>query len=79
MPPTSTSRRTLGTAAVIAGLIITLLAIFADVLNYGTGDGFGYYQMIVLIGGIVAMLIGMSMIVMSPDRRARDSDYEPEP
>lgn len=42
---------------------MTLLAIFADTLDIGTGKGFGYYQMIVLIAGIVLLLGGSAMLL----------------
>lgn len=47
----------------LTGLVIAAIAIVADTINIGTGKGFGYYQMIVLIAGIVIFLIGILVIV----------------
>jgi hypothetical protein len=59
-PPT---KRILALGLIIAGAIVTLLAIFADRLEIGTGEGFGYYQMIVLIVGLVLLLGGGAMML----------------
>lgn len=59
-PPT---RKFLAIGLLIAGVVVTLLAIFADTLDIGTGKGFGYYQMIVLIAGIVLLLGGSAMLL----------------
>lgn len=64
---------------VLIGLAIALLAIFADSLGYGTGRGFGYYQMIILIGGIATALIGVAMLVHAWANREPTNDFEPEP
>lgn len=56
-PPSSTSR-VVGVGLLVVGAIVTFLAIFADTLGIGTGKGFGYYQMIVLIAGLVLLLGG---------------------
>ncbi len=63
---------------VIAGLVIAFLGIFADDLGIGTGRGFGYYQMIVLISGIVLLLGGLALLLQ---RRTSvdDDEFEPEP
>jgi hypothetical protein len=60
--PTPPTRRILALGLIIAGAIVTLLAIFADRLEIGTGKGFGYYQMIVLIVGLVLLLGGSAMV-----------------
>ena len=59
--PTPPTKRIIALGLIIAGAIVTLLAIFADRLEIGTGEGFGYYQMIVLIVGIVLLLGGSAM------------------
>lgn len=68
-PPVQTPRQTpptrqfLAIGLLIAGIVVTLLAIFADTLEIGTGKGFGYYQMIVLIAGIILLLGGSAMLL----------------
>ncbi len=57
------SQRMLSVALMLTGLVIAAIAIVADTINIGTGKGFGYYQMIVLIAGIVIFLIGILVIV----------------
>jgi putative Mn2+ efflux pump MntP len=66
-------------ALMLVGLAVVLLAIFADAVGYGTGRGFGYYQMIFLIGGIVIALIGVAMLVHGRMNRQPTSGFEPEP
>jgi len=44
------------------GLALAFLAIFADSLDIGGGKGFGYQQLIGLIGGIVLMLWGLAIV-----------------
>lgn len=61
--PPSTTKRALGLGLVVVGTIVTLLAIFADTLEIGTGRGFGYYQLIVLIVGLVLLLGGGAMLL----------------
>jgi hypothetical protein len=43
------------------GVALVLLAGFADTLNIGGGKGFGYQQLIGLIGGIVLILSGLAI------------------
>lgn len=62
----------------VAGTIILLLGIFADTLGIGTGRGFGYYQMIVVIAGLVLLLGGIAM-VLQRWIALRDDEFEPEP
>lgn len=61
--PTPPTRNILAIALIVAGVIVTFLAIFADRLEIGTGKGFGYYQMIVLIAGLVLLLGGGAMML----------------
>lgn len=63
----------------IAGFAIALLAAFADTAGYGTGRGFGYYQMIILIGGIVTALLGVALLIHGRSGRDDSGDFEPEP
>lgn len=62
-PTPPQSQRVLSVALMLTGLVIAVVAILADTINIGTGRGFGYYQMIVLIAGIVIFLIGILVIV----------------
>ncbi len=71
--------RIVATLLLLAGFAIAMLAAFADVVGYGTGRGFGYYQMIILIGGIVTALVGVAMLVHGRTERANTDDFEPEP
>lgn len=72
-PPSST-KRTAGVGLVLAGVVITLLAIFADTLEIGTGRGFGYYQMIVLIAGLILLLGGGTLLLQRRGSNAPDDD-----
>lgn len=67
------SQRVLSVALMLTGLAIAAIAILADTINIGTGRGFGYYQMIVLIAGIVIFLIGILVIIGN-----RPTNQEPE-
>lgn len=75
-PPAS---RTLALLLLLLGIAIAALAIFADSLGYGTGRGFGYYQMIFLIGGLIAALAGLALLVQGWTNRGPDDTFEPEP
>lgn len=59
----------------LTGLVIAAIAILADTINIGTGRGFGYYQMIVLIAGIIIFLIGIAVIVGSRSRPESLEDF----
>lgn len=72
-PTPPQSQRVLSVALMLTGLVIAAIAILADTINIGTGRGFGYYQMIVLIAGIVIFLIGILIIVGN-----RSAQNEPE-
>jgi hypothetical protein len=73
------SSRTVAIVLMLAGAAIAMLAIFADTIGYGTGEGFGYYQMIIMIGGIVLALVGVAMLVHQRSNRETTGDFEPEP
>lgn len=77
MPPTSPqSQRVLSVALMLTGLVIGAIAILADTINIGTGKGFGYYQMIVLIAGIVIFLIGILVIVTEKTHGTPHTEFE---
>jgi len=60
--PSPPTKRILALTLLLVGIVVTLLAIFADTLEIGTGRGFGYYQMIILIAGLVLLLGGGAML-----------------
>lgn len=60
------------------GAGVVVLALLADDLGIGTGRGFGYYQLIVLIVGIVLVLVGGSLLLQHRINQRKD-DFEPEP
>jgi hypothetical protein len=79
VPSPRPASRAIAILLMLAGLAIAILAIFADTVGYGTGRGFGYYQMIILIGGIVIALVGVAMLVHARVNQGPTNDFEPEP
>lgn len=79
MPGIRPASRSFAILLVLIGFAIAMLAVFADTLGYGTGRGFGYYQMIILIGGIVTALVGVAMLVHAWANREPPDEFEPEP
>jgi hypothetical protein len=77
-PTPPQSQRVLSVALMLTGLVIAAIAILADTINIGTGQGFGYYQMIVLIAGIVIFLIGIAVIVGNRSSSTPNDDFEPD-
>lgn len=73
------SQRVLSIALLLTGLAIVLLAIFADTIRLGTGRGFGYYQLIVLIAGIIIMIAGLLVYFGGRHGPPPRDEYEPEP
>ena len=69
------SQRVLSVALMLTGLAISASALLADTINIGTGRGFGYYQMIVLIAGIVIFLIGIAVIVGDRSHGNRNDQF----
>lgn len=69
------SWRMLSVALMLTGLAIAAIAILADTINIGTGKGFGYYQMIVLISGIVIFLIGIAVIIGNRSQQSGEDDF----
>ena len=56
-------RRLAASALIAVGIVVALVAIFADQIGIGGGKGFGYVQLIGLIVGIALILAGLAMIV----------------
>lgn len=77
--PSPPVKRMTALGLIVAGAIITLLAVFADTLEYGTGRGFGYYQMIVLIAGLVLLLGGGALLLQRRASERSGDEFEPEP
>lgn len=77
IPPQS--QRVLSVALMLTGLVIAAIALLADTINIGTGQGFGYYQMIVLIAGIVIFLIGILVIMGSRSSDNASDDFTEDP
>jgi hypothetical protein len=71
--------RSLAFLLILAGVALALFAAFADSIGFGAGEGFGYYQMIFLIGGIATSLVGVAMLVHGWSSRGPGNDFEPEP
>lgn len=71
--------RSLAFLLILIGFAIAMFAAFADRIGFGAGEGFGYYQMIFLIGGIVTSLVGVAMLVNGSSSRDPGNDFEPEP
>ncbi|MCA9834199.1 MAG: hypothetical protein KC435_09650 [Thermomicrobiales bacterium] len=72
------SQRVLSAALMLTGLVIAAIAILADTINIGTGKGFGYYQMIVLIAGIVIFLIGIAVIIGDRSHGSSQHQFTPD-
>lgn len=52
------STRQLAYALILIGVVVALVSLLADTLGIGSGD-FGTYQIIGLVAGIIAVLIGL--------------------
>jgi hypothetical protein len=65
-----------GLALLVLGAGLAALALLADRLDIGGGEGFGYQQLIVLIVGIVLVLGGLR-IVFQPlfNRMGSSNDF----
>lgn len=74
-PTPPQSQRVLSVALMLTGLLIAAIAILADTINIGTGQGFGYYQMIVLIAGVVIFLIGIAVIIGNRSHQSSADDF----
>ena len=60
------------------GIALSLLAIFADALQFGGGKGFGYLQLIGLIGGVVLVLWGLAIAFQKYLNTANRDPFETE-
>lgn len=73
--------RTAAVLLTLIGLIIMLVAVFADQLDIGGGKGFGWKQLIAAIVGLVMILIGIAWFLQPPATPITDDldDTEPPP
>lgn len=56
------------------GAVLAFIATFADSLNIGVGEGFGYQQLMGVILGVVLILWGLALIFQRYlNSNARDS------
>ena len=78
-PTSPQSQRVLSVALMLTGLVIAAIAILADRIRIGTGEGFGYYQMIVLIAGIVIFLIGLAVVVGDKSKSNQNNEFHKDP
>ena len=67
----SPTMRIISAMLTIAGIIITVLAVFADRFSglSGGGEGLGWKQLIGAIIGIVMALVGVGGMLMPPTAR----------
>jgi hypothetical protein len=52
-------RKTVGVVLLVAGIVVLLLSLLADVLRVGTWAGFGYYQIGGIIVGAIVSVVGL--------------------
>jgi hypothetical protein len=52
-------RKTVGVVLLVAGIVVLLLSLLADVLRVGTWAGFGYYQIGGIIVGAIVAVVGL--------------------
>lgn len=64
-PARSPIRRVTASIVIAIGVVVSLIAIFADQLGIGGGKGFGYVQLIGLIAGIALILAGLATVLRS--------------
>lgn len=60
------SGKNLAVVMILAGLILTLVSVFAEQLGLGRGQGFGYRQMTGTIVGALILLIGLVKCSKAP-------------
>jgi len=57
------NQRTRGINLLIVGLVLTALALTADLIGLGEGGGFGYKQIACLVVGVAGIIVGLVFIV----------------
>lgn len=53
------SGRQLAYALILVGVVVALVSLLADPLGIGADDGFGTYQIVGLVAGLVVAAIGL--------------------
>lgn len=71
--------RATGLALLLIGIGLMALALLADFLGIGGGEGFGYLQMIVFIAGMVTILLAGAILLQPRLAQRDDTDYQDEP
>ena len=70
-----------GIVLMLVGVGLAALALLADPLDFGGGEGFGYQQLIVLIVGIALILAGVRIVAQSAIGRLTErpdgEEYDP--
>ncbi len=56
------SERQLAYILIVIGVVVALVSLLADVIGIGSDEGFGTYQIVGLIAGIVVALIGLYLV-----------------
>jgi hypothetical protein len=59
------SKKTIGIVLVVLGVVLVLISLGADLIGIGSG-GFGYKQIIGVIIGLIAALVGMWLAMSKP-------------
>jgi hypothetical protein len=62
------SKKTSGLILVIVGVIILVVALFADSLGIGGSPGFGYRQWLMAGAGIIVALVGAGLVLWKPGK-----------
>ncbi|MCZ2096233.1 MAG: hypothetical protein AAGU78_11670 [Chloroflexota bacterium] len=53
------SERQLAYALILVGVVVALVSLLADPLGIGADDGFGTYQIVGLVAGLVVAALGL--------------------
>ena len=55
------NKNTIAMVLLVAGAILLLASLTADVIGIGDGVGFGYKQISGIVGGVIAAVVGIYM------------------
>ena len=56
------TKRHLGIAFTTSGALVLIAVVLTELLGAGNYSGIGPYQLLALIGGIVALIVGLTLI-----------------
>lgn len=62
-------KRTVGLIGVIAGVVLTLLSVFADYIRLGSYPGINYAQIVGIAVGLVAVVVGLWLMYTKPVKK----------